>query len=289
MLSNHYADCIGPCQLACPAGVDIQGYIALAALGKYRDAIRSSRRRNPLPAVCGRVCTRPCEVKGCRRNLLDEAVGIDYIKRYLADLDLGEAEPFRPERRAAQRQAGRRGRRRARPASPAPTTSPSAATRSHIFESLPEAGGMLRYGIPEYRLPKEVLDLEINQILDLGVQLSHQRRAGPDFTVAEPEGGGLRRRLPRASAPGRAPRCGSQDEEAAGGAAGHRVPEGLRPAPGRPTRRPGAGGRRRQHRHRLRAHRAAARAPTRSACSTAAPATRCRPTRWRSTRPSTRA
>ncbi len=96
MLSNHYADCIGPCQLACPAGIDIQGYIALAALDKYRDAIALIKERNPLPAVCGRVCTRPCEVKGCRRNLLDEAVGIDYIKRYIADLDLAEKEPWRP-------------------------------------------------------------------------------------------------------------------------------------------------------------------------------------------------
>jgi formate dehydrogenase major subunit len=96
LLSNHYADCIGPCQLACPAGIDIQGYIALAALGKYRDAIALIKDRNPLPAVCGRVCTRPCEVKGCRRTLLDEAVGIDYIKRYIADLELGQKETFRP-------------------------------------------------------------------------------------------------------------------------------------------------------------------------------------------------
>ena len=81
MLSNHYADCIGPCQLACPAGVDIQGYVALAALGKHRDAIALVKERNPLPAVCGRVCTRPCEVTGCRRALLDASVGVDYIKR----------------------------------------------------------------------------------------------------------------------------------------------------------------------------------------------------------------
>src|SRR5512135_2955422 len=97
MLSNHYADCIGPCQLACPAGVDIQGYVALAALGKFTDALRLIKETNPLPAICGRVCTRPCEVKGCRRGMLDQAVGIDYIKRYIADLDLGKAEPFRPQ------------------------------------------------------------------------------------------------------------------------------------------------------------------------------------------------
>jgi formate dehydrogenase major subunit len=105
LLSNHYADCIGPCQLACPASVDIQGYVALAALGKFTDAIRLIKETNPLPAICGRVCTRPCEVTGCRRNMLDQAVGIDYIKRYIADLDLGKVE--RQSRRSRGRRAGR--------------------------------------------------------------------------------------------------------------------------------------------------------------------------------------
>jgi formate dehydrogenase major subunit len=182
MLSNHYADCIGPCQLACPAGVDIQGYIALAALGKYRDAIQLIKETNPLPAVCGRVCTRPCEVKGCRRNILDEAVGIDYIKRYIADLDLGEESPWRPMvppqngKKVAVVGAGPAGL----------SCAYYLATKGYgvqMFESLPEAGGMLRYGIPEYRLPKEVLDLEINQILDLGVTLKTNVSLGKDFTV----------------------------------------------------------------------------------------------------------
>ena len=182
MLSNHYADCIGPCQLACPAGVDIQGYIALAALGKYRDAIQLIKDANPLPAVCGRVCTRPCEVKGCRRNLLDEAVGIDYIKRYIADLDLGEANPWRPfvppanGKQVAVVGAGPAGL----------SCAYYLAIKGYgvqMFESLPEAGGMLRYGIPEYRLPKEVLDLEINQILDLGVNLKTNVTLGKDFTI----------------------------------------------------------------------------------------------------------
>ena len=183
LLSNHYADCLGPCQLACPAQVDIQGYVVLAALGKYDDAIQLIKERNPLPAICGRVCTRPCEVKGCRRNMLDEAVGIDYIKRYLADVDLGRVQPFKPQVSAPKGKSvaviG---------AGPAGLSAAYyLAVRGYhvdMFESLPEPGGMLRYGIPEYRLPKNVLDLEINQILDLGVKLQTNVVLGKDFTIA---------------------------------------------------------------------------------------------------------
>ncbi|MCG3190912.1 MAG: Nitrate reductase [Thermoanaerobaculia bacterium] len=189
MLSNHYADCIGPCQLACPAGVDVQGYIALAALDKHRDAIALIKERNPLPAVCGRVCTRPCEVKGCRRNLLDEAVGIDYIKRYLSDLDLGSRQQWRPQlpppngKKAAVVGAGPAGL----------SCAYYLALRGYkvsILEAQPEAGGMLRYGIPEYRLPKDVLDLEIDQILDLGVELATNAMLGRDFTITSLKQGG---------------------------------------------------------------------------------------------------
>jgi formate dehydrogenase major subunit len=183
LLSNHYADCVGPCQLACPAQIDIQGYLALAALGKHEDAIRLIKQDNPFPAICGRVCTRPCELLGCRRNLLDEPVGIDYIKRYLADMDLGRKEPVKPPtapptgKRVAVVGGGPAGL----------SCANYLAQRGHavhIFEALPEAGGMLRYGIPEYRLPKEILDLEIGQILDLGCRLTTNVSLGQDFTIA---------------------------------------------------------------------------------------------------------
>ncbi len=183
LLSNHYADCIGPCQLSCPAGIDIQGYIALAALGKYREAVKLIKEKNPLPSVCGRVCTRPCEVKGCRRTLLDEAVGIDYIKRYITDLDLGSGDAWRPEiapsngRKVAVVGAGPAGL----------SCAYYLALRGydvHVLEALPEAGGMLRYGIPEYRLPKDVLDLEVSQILSLGVKLRTNTVLGRDYTIA---------------------------------------------------------------------------------------------------------
>ncbi|MBP7148821.1 MAG: FAD-dependent oxidoreductase [Acidobacteria bacterium] len=182
LLSDHYADCLGPCQLTCPAAVDVQGYVALAAIGKYRDAVALIKARNPLPSVCGRVCTRPCEVSGCRRNLLDEPVAVDFIKRYLTDLDLGRTDSWRPEvpppngHKVAIVGAGPGGL----------SCAWYLALRGydvHVFESQPEAGGMLRYGIPEYRLPKDVLDLEINQILGLGVTLKTNTSLGKDFTI----------------------------------------------------------------------------------------------------------
>ena len=182
LLSNHYADCIGPCRLACPASVDIQGYLALAALGRHHDAVRLIKEKNPLPSVCGRVCTRPCEVKGCRRNLLDEPVGIDWVKRYVTDLAYGDGKAYQPQRttpngkKVAVIGAGPAGL----------SCAYYLALRGYavdIYEAMPEPGGMLRYGIPAYRLPKDVLDLEVKQILDLGVTLKTNQALGRDFTL----------------------------------------------------------------------------------------------------------
>jgi formate dehydrogenase major subunit len=89
IVSNHYADCVAPCKTTCPAGVDVQGYISLIEKGMYSEAVALIKEVNPLPAICGRVCVRPCEV-ACRRNLLEEGtgVGIDYLKRFASDFDL---------------------------------------------------------------------------------------------------------------------------------------------------------------------------------------------------------
>src|SRR6056297_2096189 len=97
MLSNHYADCEAPCKQTCPAGVDVQGYISLIEKGLYSEAVGLIKQTNPLPAICGRVCVRPCEVS-CRRNYLDEGtgVGIDYLKRFAADQDLVNGH-YRPQ------------------------------------------------------------------------------------------------------------------------------------------------------------------------------------------------
>jgi formate dehydrogenase major subunit len=180
LLSDHYADCFGPCRLNCPADVDIQGYMSLIQLGKFKEAVALIKEKNPLPSVCGRVCTRKCEIN-CRRTLVDEAVGIDFLKRYVADQDM-IGEMWKPEMKDdnGDRIAIIGG-------GPAGLTCAyylvTEGYRPTIFESLPALGGMLRYGIPEYRLPKEVLDKEINWITDLGVEVQLNRSLGKDFTI----------------------------------------------------------------------------------------------------------
>ncbi len=185
MLSNHYADCIGPCKQTCPAGVDVQGYISLIDKGLYNDAVALIKETNPLPAICGRVCVRPCEVE-CRRNLLDEGapVGIDYLKRFASDIDLASPEKFVPEVKAAT------GKRIA-----VIGAGPGGLSAGHflqieghqvdIFEAAPKPGGWLRYGIPEYRLPNDILDQEVKNITDLGVNIFYNSRLGENVSYKE--------------------------------------------------------------------------------------------------------
>lgn len=185
LLSNHYADCLGPCKQTCPAGVDVQGYISLIEKGLYNDAVALIKETNPLPAICGRVCVRPCEA-ACRRNLLDEGtpVGIDYLKRFAADYDLASPAKFVPElkppsgKKVAVIGAGPGGL--------------SAAYflqvmghQADIFEAAPNPGGWLRYGIPEYRLPNDILDQEVKNITDLGVNIFYNKKFGDNVSYKD--------------------------------------------------------------------------------------------------------
>jgi formate dehydrogenase major subunit len=180
IVSNHYADCFGPCRLSCPADVDIQGYMSLISMGKFTEAVALIKEKNPLPSVCGRVCTRKCEVS-CRRSMVDSPVGIDFLKRYAADQDM-IGDMWKPEVkddngvRVAIIGSGPGGL----------TAAYYLAIEGYrpvVFESLPKLGGMLRYGIPEYRLPKDVLDKEISWITDLGVEVHTNRTLGKDFSM----------------------------------------------------------------------------------------------------------
>ena len=168
-----------PCTLTCPAEINVQGYVQLVKAGKYTEALKLIMERLPLPGVLGRVCPHPCEDK-CRRGELDQPVAICSLKRFAADsADMASFSPplveAQPEKVAI---VG---------AGPAGLTCAYHLAlkgyRPTIFEALPQAGGMLRVGIPDYRLPKSVLDREIDNILRLGVELKTNAALGRDFTL----------------------------------------------------------------------------------------------------------
>jgi formate dehydrogenase major subunit len=181
ILSDHAGDCRAPCVMACPANCDAQGYAALVANGQYRDALILVKEFMPFPASIGRVCPAPCE-ENCRRNLVEGAVSIRYFKRLIADMDMASDDPYVPEvkpdtgKKVAVVGSGPAGM----------TAAYFLRRQGHdvtVLESLPEFGGMLRYGIPEYRLPKDVLDAEIQQILNLGVKARANVQLGEDFSI----------------------------------------------------------------------------------------------------------
>ena len=184
LVSNHYADCAPPCKEECPAGGDVQGYISMISKGKYREAVELIKQTNPLPAICGRVCVRPCE-DVCRRNLLEETgVGIDYLKRYTSDIDLFSPDRFMPEvkpdtgKKVAVIGAGPGGL----------TAAYFLAVEGHnveIFEAHEHAGGMLRYDIPPYRLPNDIIDKEVEGITGLGVKIHYGKKLGENLSYKE--------------------------------------------------------------------------------------------------------
>ncbi len=185
MLSNHYADCTAPCIQTCPAGVDIQGYISHIDKGQYRDAVALIKETNPLPAICGRICVRPCEV-GCRRNQLDEGapVGIDYMKRFASDWDLESKDKYVPEIQASTGKkiaivgAGPGGLSAA-------FFLQKLGHQTDIYEAAPAAGGWLRYGIPEYRLPNDILQKEVDNITEIGANIYYNKKFGDNIKYKE--------------------------------------------------------------------------------------------------------
>lgn len=181
-LSDHNAYCQPPCQAACPAGIDIAGYIDLITQQKYVEATALIKEMLPLPGILGRVCPRPCE-DPCRRKQIDgEAVAICALKRFAADEAVKAGRPTQPQPKPAT------GKRVAViGAGPAGLSAAYyLALEGHevtILESEKEAGGTLRFGIPSYRLPNHVLDQEINDILALGVTLKTNQRMGRDYQI----------------------------------------------------------------------------------------------------------
>jgi formate dehydrogenase major subunit len=183
-LTDHNAYCQPPCQTACPAGIDIAGYIDLITQRKYVEATALIKEMLPLPGILGRVCPRPCE-DPCRRKQIDgEAVAICALKRFAADEAVKAGRPTHPApkpstgKRVAVIGAGPAGL----------SAAYYLALEGHkvaILEAEREAGGTLRFGIPSYRLPNHVLDQEINDILSLGVELKVNHAMGRDYQIED--------------------------------------------------------------------------------------------------------
>ncbi|MDR0851254.1 MAG: FAD-dependent oxidoreductase [Clostridiales Family XIII bacterium] len=178
LLSNHVGDCRPPCMTACPAHTDCQGYVGLVANGNYEEAIRLIRTKIPLPGAIGRVCPHPCE-DNCRRRFVEEPISIAGIKRFAADFDYADGNPYIPE-------TGEETGKTVAVIGGGPfglSLANFLRILGHsvtIFEAMPKAGGMLRYGIPEYRLPNAALDEEIAIIEAMGVEIRTNTRIGKD-------------------------------------------------------------------------------------------------------------
>ena len=181
LLSNHTGDCKAPCSLACPAGTDCQGYVGLIANGEYEEALKLIKKRIPLPAAIGRVCPHPCQT-ACRRSLVEDPIQIAYLKSFAADIDLNSENTYVPEL------AEPNGKKVSIVGG-----GPGGLTAAYflrikgysvkIYDKMPKMGGMLRYGIPQYRLPKEILDKEIKLIENLGIEMINNKTLGKDFTL----------------------------------------------------------------------------------------------------------
>lgn len=181
LMSAHDGDCVAPCQLNCPARTDCQGYVGLIANGEYEAALKLIKNKVSLPASIGRVCPHPCET-ACRRGKVDEAINIAQLKAFAADMD-SNSDSYLPEKDAPT------GKKIAIiGGGPAGLTAAyRLAISGHevtVYDMMKKMGGMLRYGIPQYRLPKEVLDKEIAIIEKLGVKMINGVKLGKDFTVA---------------------------------------------------------------------------------------------------------
>jgi len=170
-----------PCKATCPAHISIQGYIALIAQGKYEEAIKLIKQEHPFPATCGRVCHHPCE-QNCTRGKFDDPVGIEYLKRFAADWDMKADKRYVPapeekfDEKVAIIGSG--------PASL--TTAYYLAWKGYtvtVFEKLDVLGGMMAVGIPDYRLPRDVLAAEIQTIKDMGVEMKTGVTFGKDITL----------------------------------------------------------------------------------------------------------
>ena len=185
---NCYKTGTAPCKTACPAHIAVQGYLKLAAQGKYKEALQLIKRDNPFPAVCGRICNRRCE-DACTRGTIDQAVAIDEVKRFIAQQDLNAETRFVPEKVIPKVNGEFEEKIAIIGGGPAGLSCAyylaEKGYRPTVFEKEKQPGGMLMHGIPEFRLEKDVIEAEINVLRALGVEFHCGVEVGRDVTIPE--------------------------------------------------------------------------------------------------------
>ncbi len=186
---NCYDKGTAPCKTACPAHVAVQGYLKLAAQGKYQEALALIKKDNPLPAVCGRICNKRCE-EACTRGTIDQAVAIDAVKKFLAEQDLNAETRYIPPVVIASNRLDHWDQKIAIIGSGPAGLSAAyyLATKGYkptVFEKSAKPGGMLTYGIPSFKLEKNIIDAEVQVIRELGVEFKCGVEVGKDVTIPE--------------------------------------------------------------------------------------------------------
>ena len=185
---NCYKTGTAPCKTACPAHIAVQGYLKLAAQGKYKEALQLIKRDNPFPAVCGRICNRRCE-DACTRGTIDQAVAIDEVKRFIAQQDLNAETRFVPEKVIPKVDGEFEEKIAIIGGGPAGLSCAyylaEKGYRPTVFEKEKQPGGMLMHGIPEFRLEKDVIEAEIDVLRALGVEFHCGVEVGRDVTIPE--------------------------------------------------------------------------------------------------------
>ena len=185
---NCYDTGTAPCKTACPAHIAVQGYLKLAAQGKYREALQLIKRENPFPAVCGRICNRRCE-DACTRGTVDQAVAIDEVKRFIAQQDLDAATRFVPEKVIPKVDGEFDQQIAIIGGGPAGLSCAyylaEKGYRPTVFEKEQRLGGMLENGLPSFRLEKDVVQAEIDVLREMGVQFRCGVEVGKDVTIAQ--------------------------------------------------------------------------------------------------------